>query len=139
VERTECAPAIGRRELIPAVKQEVIGRPMTGKRRDRGVLVGAIPDGLSAIAAVFRGKNQFFLGQIEVAIGSAIVGTALQLHQFLRWLIGAVCECVEVRPVLAQLVATVHGRKHSPCGIEYDAFAVAQAGNVALGTVLFAS
>jgi hypothetical protein len=77
VERNERTTAIGRRELISAVEQKIIGCPMTGERRDRGVLVGALSDGFSAVAAVFRGKNQLVLGQIEVAIGPAVVGTAL--------------------------------------------------------------
>src|ERR1700748_2158517 len=109
MERDKRAAAIGRRELIPAVKQQIIGRPMSGKCRDRGALVGTLSDGFSAIAAVFRGEDQLLLSQIEVAIGPAVVGTALQLHQLLRWLIGAIFGCVEFWPVLAQLVATVHG------------------------------
>src|SRR6202012_4657196 len=92
------------------------------------------PDGFPSTSSVFRGKDQLLLSQIEVAIGPAVVGTALQLHQLLRRLIGAIFGCVELRPVLAQLVATVHGRKHSARGVECEALAVAQAGDVALGS-----
>ena len=57
----------------------------------------------------------------------------LQLHQLLRRLIGALLWCVEVGPVLPQLVPAVLGRKDPARGVEGDAFPIAEPGGEALG------
>src|SRR3984893_5646814 len=112
MEGDECTTLVGRRELTSVVQQEVVGSPMAGEDRDRGALVGTTPDRLSAVAAVLRGKDELLLGQVEVAIRPAVVGIALPPHQLLRRLVGALLRRIKARPVLAQLVAAVHGRKN---------------------------
>ena len=105
---------------------------MRGKGRDRRSLIGTQPDRFAAVATVFRGQDKLVLAQIEVTIRPAVVGAALELHQFLRRLIGALLRCIEVQPVFPQLVAAVLGRKDPARGVECDPFPVAQAGGEAL-------
>src|SRR5262245_29574522 len=106
---------------------------MRWKRRNGSALVGATSDRLSPVAAILRSEDQLLLGQLEVAIRPAVVGVALQLHQLLRRLVGALLRRIESRPVLAQLVATVHGGKYPARRVEGEPFPVAQTGDEALG------
>src|SRR5260370_27893137 len=99
--------------------------PNAPERPRWGALVGAQPDGF-AVAAVFGGKHELLLAQIEVAVRPAIVGAALELHELLRRLIGALLRRVEARPVFPQLIAAMLGRKDPPRGVECNSFPVAQ-------------
>ena len=133
MEGNERAAAVRRRELLPVVDGEVVGRPVRGKRSDGRSLAGARPDRLAAVAAIFRRQNELLLAQIEVAIRPAKVGAAFQLDELFRWLVGALLGGVDRAPVLAQLIPSVLGREYPAGGIECDAFAVAQPGGEALG------
>src|SRR5438552_9033526 len=133
MERDERAALVGRRKLMSGIKQQVVWRPMTWKRRDRSALVGTQTNRFPAVTAVFWSKHKLTLAQIKVAIRPAVVGTALDPHQLLRRLIGTLLRRIEVRPVLPQLVAAMLGRKHPAHGIERDPLPVAQPGDEALG------
>src|SRR5215831_4974122 len=98
MEGDECTSLIGGRELTSVIKQEVVGRPMAGKGRDGCALVGTEPNRFAAVATVFRGKDQPALAQIEVAIRPAVIGAALELHELLRRLHGALLGRIETRP-----------------------------------------
>ena len=133
MEGNECAAAVRRRELLPVVDGEVVGRPVRGKRGDGRSLAGARPDRRAAVAAIFRRQDELPLAQIEVAIRPAKVGAAFQLDELFRRLVFALLGGVERAPVLAQLVPPVLGRENPAGGIECDSFAVAQPGGKALG------
>src|SRR5260221_7114973 len=133
MEGDECTSPIGSRELTSVIKQEVVGRPMAGKGRDGCALTGTQPNRFAAVATVFRGKDQLVLGEIKITIRPAVIGAALELHQLLRRLLGALLGRVEVRPVFPQLVAAVLGGKYPARGVECDPFPVAQPGGEALG------
>src|ERR1700680_4097812 len=105
MEGDECTAPVGSGKLICIVEQEVVGCPMRRKGRDRGSFFGTKPGRLSAVAAVLGSEDELLLAQVEVAIRPAVVGAALQLHQLLRRLLGALLRRVEARPVLSQLVA----------------------------------
>src|SRR5215831_15594239 len=126
MEGDECASLVGSRELTSVIKQEIVGRPMSGKGRDRCALVRTEPDRFPAVAAVFRGKDQLVLSEIKITIRPAVIGAALELHQLLRRLLGALLGRIEVWPVFPQLVAAVLGRKDPAGGVECDPFPVAQ-------------
>src|SRR5262249_8959654 len=74
MEGDECASLVGSRELTSVIKQEVVGRPMSGKGRDRCALVRTEPDRFPAVAAVFRGKDQLVLSEIKLTIWPAVIG-----------------------------------------------------------------
>src|SRR6202022_2275012 len=129
----ERASLICSRELTGIIKQEIVGRPMGGKRRDRCALGSTQPDGFPGVPTVFRGKNKLALSEIEITIWPTVVGALLELHQLLRRLVRALLRSVEALPVFPQLVTAVHGRKYPPCGVEYDSFPIAQTGGETLG------
>jgi hypothetical protein len=114
VEGNERAAAVRRRELLPVVDGEVVGRPVRGKRGDGRSLAGARSDRLATVAAIFRRQDELLLAQIEVAIRPAKVGAAFQLNKLFRRLVGALLGGVERAPVLAQLVPSVLGREILP-------------------------
>src|SRR5882757_8718992 len=62
MEGDECAPLVGRRELLSIINQEVIGRPMPREDRYRGSLVGTQPDRLAAVPAILWSKDEPVLG-----------------------------------------------------------------------------
>src|SRR5258708_22740994 len=126
MEGDECTSLIGSRELTSVIEQEVVGRQMGGKGREGCSLIGTKRNGFAAVAAVFRGKDKFVLGEIKITIRPAVIGAALELHQLLRRLLGALLGRIEVRPVFPQLVAAVLGRKYSARGVDCDPLPVAQ-------------
>src|SRR5260370_23566653 len=132
MEGDECTTLVGSRELTSVIKQEVVGRPMAGKGRDGCTLIGTQPNRFAAIAAVFRRKDQLVLGEIKITIRPAVIGAALELHQLLRRLLGALLGRIEVRPVFPQLVAAVLGGKYPARGVECYPFPVSQPGGEAL-------
>src|SRR5262245_7876892 len=133
MESDECTTLVGSRELTSVIKQQVVGRPMSGEGRDGCTLIGTQPNRFAAIATVFRGKDKLVLGEIKITIRPAVIGAALELDQLLRRLLGALLGRIEVRPVFPQLVAAVLGGKYPARGIECDPFRVAQPGGEALG------
>src|SRR5262249_57557423 len=80
VEGDERTALVGSGELTPVIKQEVVGRPMPGKRRDGCSLVGTRPDRFPAVAAVFRGKHELVLGKIALTLRPALLASALTPH-----------------------------------------------------------
>src|SRR5215469_2612358 len=99
MEGDECTSLIGSRELTSVIKHEIVGRPMPGKGRDGCALIGTQPNRLAAVAAVFRGEDKLVLGEIKITIRPAVVGAALELHQLLPRLLGALLGRIEARPV----------------------------------------
>src|SRR5437868_15120191 len=118
MEGDECTSPVRGRELIPIIKQQVIGRPMPWKGRDRRSLFSTCADSFSAVAPVFRGKDKLLLAQIKVTIRPPVIGAALELHQLLRRLVGTMLRLIELWPVFPQLVAAVLGRKYPTRGVE---------------------
>src|SRR5215831_19114295 len=118
MEGDECTSLIGGRELTSVIKQEVVGRRMAGKGRDECALVGTQPNRFAAVAAVFRGEDKLVLGEIKITIRPAVIRGALELHELLRRLPGALLGRIKARPVFPQLVAAVHGRKYPARGVE---------------------
>ena len=110
---------------MSAIKQQIVGRPVAGKLRDRCSLISARPDCLAAVATVFRSKDKLVLGEIKVTIRPAVVGAALELHQLLCRLIGALLRRIEARPIFPQLVAAMLHGEYPARGVEYDAFPIA--------------
>src|SRR5262245_37503116 len=119
------SPSVGCGKLLSVVEEEGIRSPVGREDRNRVSLLRARPDRLATITSVLWGKNALLLGQVIVALGPPIVGAALQLHQFLRWLVGPLLWRVEARPVLSQLVAAVLGSKELTRGVDCDAYRVA--------------
>ena len=93
--------SIRSRKLISEVKREIVGRPMGWKPRYGCLLLRADPNGLAAIAAIFRSQDELVLGVVEIALWPAVVGAALELDQLLGRLIGALDRRAKARPVLA--------------------------------------
>src|SRR3954454_19239543 len=58
MERDERAALVGRRKLMSVIKQQVVWRPMTWKRRDRNALVGTQTNFFPAVTAVFWSKHK---------------------------------------------------------------------------------
>src|SRR2546429_897236 len=133
MEGDESTSLVGSRELTSVIKQEVVGRPVAGKGRDGCTFIGTQPNRFAAVAAVFWRKDKLLLGEIKITIRPAVIGAALELHQLLRRLLGALLRRIEVRPVFPQLVAAVLGGKYPARGVECDPFPVAQPGGEALG------
>src|SRR6202011_400204 len=102
VECDEGAIAIGRRELAVGDNKKVVRSPMRRKERNRRGSLRAQTDCLAAIAAVLGPEDQLLLEAVEVTLRPTIVGTALQLHDFLGRQLGAVLRFVEGGPVLRE-------------------------------------
>src|SRR4029079_6253718 len=83
VEGDEGAAAIARRKLVAEIDRERIGRPVTREIRDRSSPLRAEPDGLPAIAAIFRREHKLFLVLVVLASRPAIVGALADLDQLL--------------------------------------------------------
>jgi hypothetical protein len=86
---------------------------MRGEDRDSGSLVSTRPHRRRAVASVLGSKDQLPLGQVEVALRSAVIGAPLQLHQILGWLIGALFLRVKTRPVLSSAPAALAAKAAS--------------------------
>src|SRR6266446_1730072 len=83
VEGYERSATIGGWKLLSLVEREIVGRPMTRKRRNRGALLCALANRLAAISAVLRGEDQLLMSETIVAIGPTIVCAMFELHQLL--------------------------------------------------------
>src|SRR5690242_905627 len=106
---------------------------MPGEERDRRRLVGADADLLAAVAAVFGSEHELVLILVEVALRPAVIAALLDGDDLLGRQIRALLHRVELRPVLRELIAAVLGRVKLAGGIEREAFAVADAGGIAVG------
>src|SRR5437660_11302376 len=133
VECDERTLVVAVRELMAVVEDEVVGRPVRGEDREGAAPLRTRPDGLPAVAAVFRGEHQLTLGPVEVALRPPIVGAALHPHQLFRRLVGTLLWPVKARPVLAQLVPAVLRRVDPDARrVDGDAAGVARPGRDAL-------
>ncbi len=104
MEGDEGAALVGVRELHAVVYLEIVGRPVRRKPRDWTALLRTGADGLAAIAAVLRGKDQLPLVGVEIAFRPAVIRALIQLQQLFGGLVGALLWPVQVRPVLRELV-----------------------------------
>jgi hypothetical protein len=110
--------------LLPAVDRESVGSPMRRERRDRRLLLRTQPDDLAAVSAILRRQHQLLLWSIEVAFRLAVVGALDDAQQLFRRKIWTFLRAIELRPVLRNLVAPVHGHLERAGRVERKAFAV---------------
>ena len=105
---------------------------MRGEGRNRLALFSAEPN-LLAVAAIFGRQQQLVRRIIQIAIGPAEIGAAFKQHEFLGRLIGALPRAIELRPILAKLIASVLRCKQPARAVESKAFAVPETGYEAPG------
>src|SRR5262249_40232085 len=121
------AVPVSRRERLALIDEQVVRRPVGGKRRGRRLLLRTHAHRLAAVAAILRRQHKLLLVVIVVAFRPAEIRATPQLDQFLRRLAGARDRLVKAREILSQLVAPVLCREYPPSGIEREALAIAQA------------
>ena len=111
------------------VERHVIRGPVCRERGNRRMLGCARAHVLAAIAAILGSEHEFLLDVVEVAFRPAEVRAALDAHQLFRWKVRALGCRVELRPVLAKLIATMLSGEHAAPGrVDGNATAVANAG-----------
>src|SRR5439155_24813066 len=106
VERNEGAAAVALGELRARVEDEPVRRPVRRERDGRLLLLRAGSDA-SAVAAVLGSEHEVAELDVVVAVRPSEVVALVDGKELLRWLLGALLQAVEFRPVLAELVAAV--------------------------------
>src|SRR5262245_37885235 len=96
----ERTAAIASRELRAEIDRQIVGSPVSGERRYRRYTVRADANGLSTVATVFRGQDQFFLPIVIVALRPSIVCALRHQDQLFRRKSCALFSRIKLRPVL---------------------------------------
>ena len=80
---------------------------MGGEEGNGSLLLGAHPNRLAAVAAIFGGEHQLLLDIVEIAFRPAEIVALLDLQKLLGRQVRALILVVELRPVLVELVAAL--------------------------------
>src|ERR1700722_1627916 len=132
VEGDERAVPVDSGERRVQSDQQIVGRPVCREECDGWSPRDAQTHLLTAIAAIFRPKNQLLLKAVEIAFRPTVVMTLFESNDFLGWEIWADLHFVELLPVLRELIPAMLRDEQSAVGVYRKAFAVANTAGIAI-------